>query len=71
MDMRAREDLKAKIERVRELVDLLEHYGEKGWCLPLNFKKQEWDQESGWEESDRHQYDIYKYHTESTIESNL
>jgi uncharacterized protein YihD (DUF1040 family) len=58
--------IQAKLKRVRELVELLEHYGDKGWCLPLNLARQPWDQESGFEETDRHQYDVYKYHTIST-----
>lgn len=36
--------LERKLKRVRELVELLENYGEKGFSLPLNFSKQKWNE---------------------------
>lgn len=59
-------ELQDKIKRVRELVELLENFGKGGWKLPLDLKPKPWDQESGFEDTDRHQYDVHKYHTIST-----
>jgi hypothetical protein len=61
------EQLHYKLCRVRELVDLLENCGHQGWHLRLDFKKSVQEESSGWEDSERHPYDVLKYHTESTI----
>lgn len=54
-------ELQAKLDRVKELVELLENYEEGGFRLKLDLMGKTNLSESGLEESSRVQYDIFKY----------
>ena len=56
-------EIENKLNRVRELVDLLENWGENGICLKLNLRRASLTEESKWEETSRDQYDVQKYYT--------
>jgi hypothetical protein len=62
--MERTEELEAKLQRVKELVELLESYRETGFSLKLDFKKGSVEEESKWEETSRDQYDVQKYYSE-------
>lgn len=41
-------ELQGKLKRVRELVELLENYSERGFCLKLNLNSAPSVEESSW-----------------------
>ena len=52
-----------KLQRVRELVSLLESSNGRGFNLKLDLRRGSLEEESKWEETSRDQYDVNKYYS--------